>query len=546
MNYYANIRRQYDTVLHPVTPQGDQPVRLYSEPFTPNDVGVTYRYTVRFADLKSRSQVDSDFSALERRFRQEFHRSDANLKCRILTTPVVYFRRERWNGHTFVLDDVVGCRRRLAAKLALALFTQTLPTDLSSPSTILAQWGFARGLRIVSHRGTWTATTGQVTLTRGGELIVGGELDEGGPNLGPNPPDKLSIQGQTAEGFPISCSDAYFGRVSLIPMPGQARCFKLVPLKIEIGAPAAGPPEITAVLIRRVPSIWSGFTFAACGRDIKIEPRHGTRPRDFAAWVEIPGLKSDVGDEATKIGIAVAQLLGIAHRANTPIVAIRTRRMEQERTDLHGNDLADTANPVIPDNHIQQFLKTALPNYMKLNDSHRLFALAEYYIRSFVESTAEHKFTFASIFMEAFKFSCAYNDPRPDMIIDKNTAGLVRGFKRPPTSAEKAKAIKKGKTAKNRNWTFKELMDRYAGCLAGPGGFTFIENRNALFHTGLPAAAQIHKKGAGTYPYLKPELMKVQTQMEDILLLILGYSGPIHEYGAPDTLVSFPGRAPLP
>jgi len=68
--------------------------------------------------------------------------------------------------------------------------------------------------------------------------------------------------------------------------------------------------------------------------------------------------------------------------------------------------------------------------------------------------------------------------------------------------------------------------------------FTFIEDRNAMFHSGAPGAYQAG--ASSTWSAIKPELIQLYRQIDDILLTILGYQGPIHRWDAPDTEVQFP------
>lgn len=44
---------------------------------------------------------------------------------------------------------------------------------------------------------------------------------------------------------------------------------------------------------------------------------------------------------------------------------------------------------------------------------------------------------------------------------------------------------------------------------------------------------------------MKPEMVKLHDQIDDLLLTILGYRGPILPYWSVNEPVQFPGRAPV-
>lgn len=549
MYFFTVTPVRYDTVLEPGE-KGGVPTSLYSSAMTPDNKAITYRYTVLSRDVARTSDDDREFAYSLERYHRLFGRgSSGNLARRTLRKPVVYIRRERWDGAKFHVDDEVNWLRRLRARLSLLLFSPAAPEKEPLASNDLVSIALQASSTITGPTQTWTADSAVVRLQRDGELRVRGVLAEGAPPLEPLPDDAMQFSAIKRDtGTIVSADPAYFTEGEIIARPGEKRRFALAPLSVTLGKAEAGPPTLTSVLVRRLPQVWSPLKFTTLGREIEFQPLRTTERRDFAAWVVVPRLPGDTDDQGSVIGVAVARLLSIAHRARTPVVA--ERRVWDgvgEHVELYGNAWADAAMPLIPREQMTTFLEQTLPVYLALNESHRLFALAEYYVRSFIEDTADHKFTFASIFMEAFKFSWAFNDAAPDMIRDVKTNGMVRGFQRPPTAAAVAAAAAKGKTAKNVDWTFEDLLKRYAGSAAGPSGFTFIENRNALFHTGLPAAAQTQSvPGGGSYQYLKPELTRLQMQMEDILLgVVLGYQGDIHEYGS-DDVVTFPGRTPKP
>jgi len=56
--------------------------------------------------------------------------------------------------------------------------------------------------------------------------------------------------------------------------------------------------------------------------------------------------------------------------------------------------------------------------------------------------------------------------------------------------------------------------------------FSFIDNRNMLFHTGIPTAA--HTGHHNPNSKLWDELLTLYDQMDDLLLIILGFTGEIY------------------
>lgn len=194
---------------------------------------------------------------------------------------------------------------------------------------------------------------------------------------------------------------------------------------------------------------------------------------------------------------------------------------------LHYN----VSNPLINRelSHIKDFLEQTLPNFLIQKNNYELHTLIEYYWRACVDETAEVKFIFSTVFMEALKFHWAKNVSLLKRDIKKN--GLTRSF------YERTRK----KSGDPVPVPFEELMNKVANHLGYPQDqFTFIENRNSLFHSGQPAASQ--QGQLNSYQFLRPELVKLMDQMDDLLLLILGYSGEIHSYWNPGQRLRFPGR----
>ena len=195
--------------------------------------------------------------------------------------------------------------------------------------------------------------------------------------------------------------------------------------------------------------------------------------------------------------------------------------------------IGEGSHPLIPPSpaELASFLLQALPLFRALEADYSLERLIWYYCRSFTEQYSEPNFIFASVFMEALKFYWAKNVAKHPPVMKAN--GLVKGF-------ERAKNVKGDPIL----YTFEELIVGAGNHLGFPTTFTFIEDRNALFHSGASGAVQ---KGAGsTWPALKPELWKLYDQMDDLLLRILGYRGPIYPYDGTAPKVDFPSRRRIP
>ncbi len=155
-------------------------------------------------------------------------------------------------------------------------------------------------------------------------------------------------------------------------------------------------------------------------------------------------------------------------------------------------------------------------------DRWSLPTLIAYYCRSHTESLGEAKFIFAGVVIEAMKFYWAKNVGQLRQDLKAN--GLIRGF---------------CPQAGGRN--FEQLLTMMRDHLELSHSYTFLDDRNALFHTGLTSVAQT-APGAETWPPLQTELAKLHDQIDDILLTVLQYKGVICSYWDIDTELQFPGR----
>ncbi|MBX3183561.1 MAG: hypothetical protein KIT72_05515 [Polyangiaceae bacterium] len=199
--------------------------------------------------------------------------------------------------------------------------------------------------------------------------------------------------------------------------------------------------------------------------------------------------------------------------------------------EIAPNESTFTATmPLIPycGTDLAIFLKTGLPKVSSLNRDYELARLCNYYALSVQRQYAEEMFMLASVVMEAFKFHWAKNVGK--LTPDLKANGLVRGFVK--GTAQNGRKI---------HFTFEELLKQATTALGLNQTHTFIEDRNALFHTGAPGAAQT-LPGSGIWLAIEPELVTLYRQIDDILLTLIGYTGPIHRWDDINNSVLFPPR----
>ena len=257
------------------------------------------------------------------------------------------------------------------------------------------------------------------------------------------------------------------------------------------------------------------------------------RPGLIAASVHLK-LATPSHDDPEKALRDVLELPALAQRC--PILVARFESCDQGRvvrTVFRPNVAAyKTTNPLIPwtPPELKSYFEQALPTYQKHSGAYDLSRLISFYTRSFVEPTVELKFMMAGVFMEAFKFHWACNVGNLQRSTKAN--GLVKGFVKPTGGT----------------YSFEEILKLATAHLGYQTTFSFIDDRNAIFHTGAAAARQLGN--ASVWPVLKPELIKLYRQMDDIILRlrirILGYSGPIHPWELADARENFPSRMPIP
>jgi hypothetical protein len=200
------------------------------------------------------------------------------------------------------------------------------------------------------------------------------------------------------------------------------------------------------------------------------------------------------------------------------------------KTVLFADTRADASNaPLISlfGDATASFLNKTLTGYLTNVAQYDLESMIQYYVFAHTSHTLELQFIFASIFMEGLKFNWAKNVSELYQDI-KTTTGTIRGFRTSPTQ---------------KNLSIEHLMNRLAAHLGYSASFTFVEDRNMLFHSGQSVATQLGHANPGTT--LFAELYSLYDQMDDLLLRILGYSGEMYSPRNPNTALNFPSRTPV-
>lgn len=251
------------------------------------------------------------------------------------------------------------------------------------------------------------------------------------------------------------------------------------------------------------------------------------RPGEFSAELELahkPGCRDFRIDD-------IAWLLSLAQRCNTLATCeerfVGSRLVFTECFDQ--SRVSDSIKPLVARDveAACDFVRQTLPSYVAKRQAYDLPALVDYYVLAHSAEQMESRFVFGSIFMEAMKFNWAKNVSGLCQDINHNT-GVIRGF-RDMQSAP--------------NLSFQVLMNRLASHLEYSATFSFIDNRNALFHSGRSVGD--HTGHPASSVVLWSELERLYDQMDDMLLRVLGYAGPMFSPCEPNTPVLFPSRHPL-
>jgi len=313
--------------------------------------------------------------------------------------------------------------------------------------------------------------------------------------------------------------------------------FTLEPESCSIQAPGYDESAITRRLfhlknahLRRSRAHGGHFgTFAHGASSFTLRvTRSEAPPGEFSAELE---LSPSRGCDDPRVD-DIARLLSLAQRCNT--LATCEERFVGNRlvfTECFDDSRAsDSIKPLIARDvdAACEFVRQTLPFYLRQRHAYDLPALVGYYILAHSAEHMEARFVFGSLFMEAMKFNWAKNLSGLYQDINQKT-GLIRGFRDAPTAP--------------RNLSFEDLMNRLANHLCYSATFSFIDNRNALFHSGRSVGD--HTGHAAPSEVLWSELERLYDQMDDLLLRVLGYAGVIFSPSQPNTPVHFPSRHPL-
>jgi hypothetical protein len=238
-------------------------------------------------------------------------------------------------------------------------------------------------------------------------------------------------------------------------------------------------------------------------------------------------------DDGEAILADVTALLTLAQRSPLAVIRVESSRGGRiaKTVLIPSPEVGPATHPLIPwtPSDLKHFFEQTLPQYRRHKTAYELPRLFAYYTRSFAEPVAELKFMTAGVFMEAFKFYWARNVAALSPKLKSN--GLISNFIK--STAANGKQV---------TYSFEELLQLASHHLGYTTTFTFIDDRNAIFHTGAAAAAQ--QGHASVWPTLEPVLVKLYRQMDDIILRILGYAGPILPWDAADTVENFPRTTP--
>jgi len=205
-------------------------------------------------------------------------------------------------------------------------------------------------------------------------------------------------------------------------------------------------------------------------------------------------------------------LLSIALRKPVRPVAVRTFRNDKVTFSLLMSWGIDSCGlpRLIPNDPsaMEAFFELVWRNFQEKKERWHLKDLIWYYESACVESELEKRFIYGCIFFEALKFFWAKGFSELER--NETRDGIIKSF-----SARK----------NGRPIDFATLLCMAADYLGVEDrDFTFIENRNSLFHTGLPLDEQDIEPNPRRP--LNNEFIKLMGQMDEFLLRILGYHGP--------------------
>jgi len=383
---------------------------------------------------------------------------------------------------------------------------------------ILEQWDCG-GLIFRLVDGTTSSTDGRVLIDVRGHAWL--EMALPGPHmLATLAKDQVIVGTTIPQGLQVEVAGAMPSRVTFDSNTGLSVVVWDF-IEAKIGQAPASPTGTVASL--KCVRVLGPCAFKYAGRLCRLDAIHhqaDRRPGLISGRLTIDG-GLDYAPVSCLLTLAQRCLIGapmvkVHDGPNIALVVLRPNASPYE-----------AGNPLIPRDgaKLANFLEQTLPAFQAKSAGYELGRLIEYYGLSVQNSFGEIKFILASVLMEAFKFFWAKNVAQKTPDLKAN--GLIRGF------------IKSyGKKGKPVNYTFEELLTEACASLNYSTTFTFVEDRNALFHSGAPGG---HQHGAtSTWAALRPELVTLYRQIDDILLTLLGYAGPILRWDTPDQEDAFP------
>jgi hypothetical protein len=327
------------------------------------------------------------------------------------------------------------------------------------------------------------------------------------------------LSGNTEDGAVVTIDRCVMEKTRVTP--SHAEC-SFLPFHCQITNPCTRSDAWTrrALVVKNI-KLRTQQTWLDGSREFLLEPLDGLQSGRGKLTVVNPATTDDFAEQTSDI----LSLLRFAYRSNCSVpredVFNEDGWIQTSLVPCHHNE--NPTNLLIPWNMLGDFMAQVAPVYHTFRDAYGLDLISQYYCRSYSETVLELKFLFASVLMETLKFYWTKNVARLPADIKSN--GMIRAFLKP----------------NGRSYTFQELIEMTATHIGVTAVYTFVDDRNAMFHTGQPTNMQ--SGASDTWNYLQPELRKLHDQVDDLILTLLKYSGPIASFWDPNHIVDFPGRS---
>lgn len=366
--------------------------------------------------------------------------------------------------------------------------------------------------------------TGEVLITHDSRVIINVDINQLVSVLNGH----FNISADEASGLKLEASDCLIVRNSF----NISTKLEIKPLRCKLYDPSlAGQLWDEQIFTLKNAKFYSSGNFTVATHQCELRVLQNVNVQNIVAGDLTSELKvtstNPMNQNLSQFAYDICMLISLAQRC--PVYfGIVELKSNGRTSEIHLNEMTQdyvSISPLIDffANDICSFVQIVWPNYVANGTSYGLNTLIDYYWRAHQETYAEIKLVFACIFMEALKFNWA-RSVSTNVDIDAKANGLIRGFK-----------LKPAPTPDNRrNISFEQLLVMasnsigYAATMSTSttvGTFTFIEDRNAIFHSGLSGAAQLGH--SNSWPYLKPVIYKMYDQMDELILRILNFSGKI-------------------